>query len=243
MLYRSLLIAVTFTFAVVLNTAEAQSLKGSPASMSRQSKMAARHDYTHLRTPADVRRFVRLGLLVEVPREGSFHELSGVSFPYARPEVKLFIDRMSRQYYNACGEKLVVTSLTRPQNRQPHNASKRSVHPTGMALDLRIPRNPKCRQWLEDLLLSLERINVLEATKERNPPHYHVAVFSHYYRDYVQRLEQRRKNQYEKYTVRKGDSLWSIARRFNTSVSKLKEINNLKSNNIRYGQTILVPRS
>lgn len=241
MRHKALLLIAIFTLATSPQLASGQSLRGSSDSMSRQSKMAARHNYTHLRTSADVQKFVRLGLLVEIPRADTYYELAGVSFPYARPEVKLFIDRLSRQYHSACKEKLIITSLTRPQNKQPHNASKRSVHPTGMALDLRVPTNPKCKQWLERTLMELEKIGVLDATKERNPPHYHVAIFSHYYRDYVRRLEQKRTSQYEKYTVKKGDSLWLIARRFNTSVSKLKEINNLKSNNIRYGQTILVP--
>ena len=37
-----------------------------------------------------------------------------VSFPFARPEVELFVQRLSGQYRRACGEQLVVTSLTRP---------------------------------------------------------------------------------------------------------------------------------
>ena len=40
------------------------------------------------------------------------------------------------------------------------------------------------------------------------------------------------------YTVKKGDSLWLIARRFNTDVETLKRINNLKSSDIAVGQTI-----
>ena len=42
----------------------------------------------------------------------------------------------------------------------------------------------------------------------------------------------------ETYTVKKGDSLWLIARRFNTDVETLKRINNLKSSDIAVGQTI-----
>jgi membrane-bound lytic murein transglycosylase D len=42
----------------------------------------------------------------------------------------------------------------------------------------------------------------------------------------------------EKYTVKKGDSLWLIAEKFNTNVETLKSINNLKSSNIAVGQTI-----
>lgn len=42
----------------------------------------------------------------------------------------------------------------------------------------------------------------------------------------------------ETYTVKKGDSLWLIAQKFNTDVETLKRINNLKSSNIVVGQTI-----
>ena len=42
----------------------------------------------------------------------------------------------------------------------------------------------------------------------------------------------------ETYTVKKGDSLWRIAQKFNTDVETLKRINNLKSSNIAVGQTI-----
>ena len=42
------------------------------------------------------------------------------------------------------------------------------------------------------------------------------------------------------YSVQKGDSLWSIAKKFNTSVDKLKDINNLSSNLLSIGQKLLV---
>ena len=43
------------------------------------------------------------------------------------------------------------------------------------------------------------------------------------------------------YTVVKGDSLFSIAKEFNTSVAALKELNNLTSNLLTIGQQILIP--
>ena len=41
------------------------------------------------------------------------------------------------------------------------------------------------------------------------------------------------------YTVQKGDTLYSIAKRFNTTVDKLKELNGLESNNLSIGQKLL----
>jgi LysM repeat protein len=73
-----------------------------------------------------------------------------------------------------------VTSLVRPRNRQPWNSDPLSVHPTGMAVDLRISRVSACRRWLEDALVDLEDRGVVEAARERVVPHYHVVVFPSY---------------------------------------------------------------
>ncbi|MBR4618283.1 MAG: LysM peptidoglycan-binding domain-containing protein [Bacilli bacterium] len=43
------------------------------------------------------------------------------------------------------------------------------------------------------------------------------------------------------YTVKSGDTLWSIARLFNISVDELKLINNLTSNLLSIGQSLMVP--
>lgn len=45
------------------------------------------------------------------------------------------------------------------------------------------------------------------------------------------------------YVVKKGDTLYSIARANNTTVDKLKELNNLSSNTLAVGQTINLPSS
>lgn len=45
------------------------------------------------------------------------------------------------------------------------------------------------------------------------------------------------------YTVKSGDSLWKIASKFDTTVSTLKNINNLKSDVLTINQQILVPKS
>jgi len=45
----------------------------------------------------------------------------------------------------------------------------------------------------------------------------------------------------EIYTVKKGDSLWKIANKYNTTVEKLKSANNLKSNTLSVGQKLVIP--
>jgi LysM repeat protein len=173
--------------ALAANPAQAQTLRGSRASMIRQNNVAKAHDYTFLRTTTDVNRFVDRGYLVPITGNSNF-ELAGVSFPYARVQIRTFVQRLSAQYRAACGERLVVTSLTRPQSRQPRNASSQSVHPTGMAVDLRVSDRRACRAWLEETLLGLERRGVLDATREYRPPHYHVALYPSQYDAYVSRL-------------------------------------------------------
>lgn len=42
------------------------------------------------------------------------------------------------------------------------------------------------------------------------------------------------------YTVQKGDSLYSIARKYDTTVDRLKQLNNLKSNLLSIGQILIV---
>lgn len=159
-------------------------LKGSRTAMRKQNSVAQQQDYTFLRTTSDVRRFVDNGYLVPVKGTSAL-KLAGVSFPYARPAVKTFAERLASQYQNACGNKLVVTSLTRPLSRQPGNAHELSVHPAGMALDIRVSDRLACRRWLENTLVSLEKKGVLEATRERYPAHYHVAVFPSAYFHYL----------------------------------------------------------
>ncbi|HKJ03749.1 MAG TPA: DUF5715 family protein, partial [Longimicrobiales bacterium] len=230
----------------------AQSLRGSPASLDRQNRVAHQHDYTFLRTGARVKYFAEKGWLVPVRPTRDF-ELHGVSYPYTRPEVALFVRRLSAQYRAACGERLVVTSLTRPLSSQPRNASDRSVHPTGMALDIRYSRSRSCRQWLEGVLLDLEGASVLEATRERYPAHYHVAVFPQQYHAYVEALRKRTttrvaqgtplRESLSAYKVRNGDSLWTIARRHGTTVEELRSLNKLRTSRIYAGQVLEVPRA
>ena len=45
------------------------------------------------------------------------------------------------------------------------------------------------------------------------------------------------------YTVKKGDSLYSIANIYDTNVNTIKKINNLTSNNLSIGQKLLIPET
>lgn len=49
-------------------------------------------------------------------------------------------------------------------------------------------------------------------------------------------------DQYDTYTVKKGDSLYKIANEYNTTVDELMKLNNLSSNLLSIGQKILIPK-
>lgn len=50
-------------------------------------------------------------------------------------------------------------------------------------------------------------------------------------------------NDYIKYTVKSGDNLYSIANKYGTTVSKIKELNNLSSNLIQINQVLNIPNN
>lgn len=212
--------------------------------------MAQMHGYTYIATTQQLEKFIAAGYLVPIRGNQDFRIHSGVSFPYARRTVQTFLERLGSQYRSACGEQLVVTSLTRPKSRQPRNASSESVHPTGMAVDLRLSRRSQCRAWLERVLLSLEQRGVLEATREKWPPHYHIALFPEPYTTYVAALEGRDEGHEDApaddgpagdYVVKAGDSLWKIARSTGVTVADLRVANELASTRIQPGQRLRIP--
>ena len=43
-----------------------------------------------------------------------------------------------------------------------------------------------------------------------------------------------------KYTVKKGDSLYSLSKKFNITVEELKQKNNLNDTTISLGQTLII---
>ena len=171
-------LALTVALALALPgaTARAQSLRGSRASLVRTYDFAARRDLRFHRTPAGVRRAAKRGRYVRLAGNANYR-LHRVTFPYVRPATRAFVLDLSRRYRKACGQRLVVTSAIRPRSAQPANASRLSVHPTGMAVDLRRPSG-RCLTWLRRDLLAQERRGLIDGTEERRPAHFHVAVYA-----------------------------------------------------------------
>jgi hypothetical protein len=231
--------------------AAAQSLRGSLESVQRMYDHAVSDGLPFYENSNDVRWAAARGELVQL-RTDRGYELHRVAFPFVRPATSTFIERLAADYDHACREELVVTSGVRPESRQPSNSSLRSVHPTGMAVDLRKPTGP-CLTWLRRELLTLEGDGVVEATEEHHPAHFHVAVFGPEYLRFAGAMPEERPTAMivavartrssvaTRYTVRAGDSLSSIAQQHSTSVLELIAANRLAHTKIRPGQTLVIP--
>lgn len=204
-------------------------------------------------TPRGVRRAVDAGQLVQLVPDGNF-TLHAVAYPFVRASTRTFVGRLAEQYRDVCGEPLEVTSAVRPATRQPANSVEQSVHPTGMAVDLHKPEGPKCRQWLRETLLDLERTGVLEATEEYGPPHFHVAVYPTPYKRYVAdrsgpvqakrvATSQSANGGGTVYRVRRGDTLWDIARTHDTTAEAIRSANGLGRSLIKPGDELVIPPS
>lgn len=241
--------AIALMLVVRVDTLFAQSLRGSRASINRMYRHAVAEKLHFYETARGVRNAAEKGVLVRLVPNEDF-TIHAVSFPFVREPTRTFVHRLASQYREACDEQLVVTSATRPESRQPANSTARSVHPTGMAVDLRKPTKGSCLRWLRQTLLELEDAGLLEATEEHGPPHFHVAVYLTPYRRYVAartrsehdvQLASTSSSSSEHYRVRPGDTLWDIAREHDTTVERIQEANHLGGSVIRPGQDLVIP--
>lgn len=222
----------------------AQSLRGTRAKVVRVHNHAVEEGLEFHATSRAVTNSVRDGGLVPLEGNADYRVNGGVRWPYVRPEAEVFITRLAGQYRAACGEQLVVTSAVRPRNQQPWNASERSVHPTGIAVDFRKPRG-RCLTWMRRTLGQLQESGLIDATEEFRPPHFHVVVFPMPYARYVEARTGKsivaNVSSTTSYRVRRGDTLWGIARRHGVSVNRLRSLNELRSITIHPGEQLIVP--
>lgn len=185
MIRRSLLLASLAALVTPLGSLRADALRGSMRSMVKQHDVAVRKHLDFVDTRNELERLVAAGELVPIEGNDDYVVDGQAPYRYGRPEIRLFLERLGAQYRAATGRRLVVTSLLRPTAEQPTNAHRLSVHPAGMAIDFRVPARAAERVWLEKALLGLEQKGVLDVTRERRPPHYHVAVYPAEYAAFV----------------------------------------------------------
>lgn len=255
------LLLFVLSAAASTSSLHAQSLRGSRATVNRVYGHAIVNDITFYRTPVAVRVAASRGKLVPLGGNSDYR-VHGVNYPYVLPATRTFIARFSKQYRAVCNEKLVVTSGVRPSSFRLANSVDKSVHPTGMAVDLRKPSRRHCLAWVRKTLLHLEAQGAIEGTEERRPPHFHVVIFPGPYTRYAasggrsvgtastpsrarpsarERSASRPSAGRSSYRVRRGDSLWTIARRHGISVERLKAANGLRTSKVRPGQRLVIP--
>jgi hypothetical protein len=170
---RPALLIGLLAFGVTRPTA-GQTLHGSPSSVDLMYDRARSTELDFFGTPQAIYDAASKGRLKMLSFTNDV-ALDEVGYPFVLPRTFDFVNRFARQYAEGCGERLVITSASRPTDDQPRNASPKSVHPTGMAVDFKRPGGA-CLTWLRGALLSLEDQHLIEATEERHPPHFHVAV-------------------------------------------------------------------
>jgi hypothetical protein len=172
---RALALLVAAALALSSRAAPAQTLRGSTAAVDRAYNTAvARHLHFH-RTRITIERGARRGHYVRLTNTSTYR-LRGVGVPYLLPVTRTVLADLAARYRRQCGERLVVTSGMRLTVSRLINSTAKSVHPAGLAFDLRAPRG-RCRNWIRAELLSMERRGLVDATEERFPPHLHVVVY------------------------------------------------------------------
>lgn len=174
------------------------------ANLSSQAVQNARADADNLSRMQDVamiQRFVQHGYLVPVAASAHYYYLHSIPEPYryCRPWTRLFLDRLSRQFYVRFHQRLRVSSLVRTVGRQRmltrinDNAADatgelQSSHLTGATLDIsKHSMTGRERAWMRQVLYSLRQAGYLYAIEEFQEPTFHVMVYANYSR-YVKRL-------------------------------------------------------
>jgi hypothetical protein len=155
--------------------ADAVSLVGGCQTTSEQQLQYAKgQQLTLVSTVAQYQERIANGYFV--PLEGPYL-LVLADRPYALPSTVKFIAEMSVAYNAAGCGKLVVRDALRLTSEQPPNGSPHSVHPAGMAVDIRTKYIPSvCADWLLSYVRLKESAGKVDATHELRPEHLHVVV-------------------------------------------------------------------
>jgi Family of unknown function (DUF5715) len=199
---------VAFVTALALLAAPARAWGGDESllvakasSQAIQNVRANTYHLSRLRDRAMVRRFHAAGLLVSVPSHARYYYLHAIpaGYRYLRPWAKVFLQRLSQEYYAKFKQRLRVTSLVRTVGLQVQlmhgnpNAARatgpyRSSHLTGAALDIsKRFMDSRSERWMRHVLLDLKRSGYVYAVEEFEEPCFHMMVYP-IYRQYVARL-------------------------------------------------------
>lgn len=180
-----LLTLLSFLYTATPLNAHPASLASDTAEMKRILNVTNEAKIPQITQAAQVNSFVAAGTLVplyriaSVQREGYPYDLSEVSSPYLRPEAYTFMRQLVKSFNQECGRlPLTITSAVRlPKIHASVGGSPRSVHPHGLAFDVRThDRRPDELHWLTRYLLAAETLGYIGAVEEKHNPHLHIAV-------------------------------------------------------------------
>ncbi len=201
--------AAVITFLLVstgfLHAGERHSLVADVSSQTIQNTYADGANLSRMSNVAMVQRFARRGYLVPVSSSSKSYYLHAVrpSERYCRPWTKLFLDRLSQQYYARFHQPLRVTSLVRTVGSQERLAQwnsnaadatgeERSSHLTGATIDIsKHSMSPAGQEWLRGVLYSLREEGYLYAIEEFYQPTFHIMVYPKY-SQYAKSLKHRK---------------------------------------------------
>jgi hypothetical protein len=156
---------------------------GQVSSSEQQFRYAAERQIPFMATEAEYQSRVSTGYFVRL--ESPFMDVHARR-PYALASTVAFMTEMSEAYYSfGCG-RLTVKDALRLSAERPSNGSVYSVHPSGMAVDLRVRDiGEACENWMNSYLLEKEAEGRVDATREywkmvrgqKVPnPHFHLVV-------------------------------------------------------------------
>ncbi len=162
------------------------SLVGGEVSSSEQQFRYAEQSGVVIIMSDNFDGLVRSGDLVRL--EGPNIRLRSASvIPYVLPSTKVFVLQLAHDFgQQGCGELVVNDALRVAGNVMPSAASSYSVHPRGMAVDIRVNGiSEQCETWMNTYLMEKETEGKVDATREhwkvvrgqRVPnPHFHLVV-------------------------------------------------------------------
>lgn len=197
--------AVLFVAPLGVRAGSQSLLIATASSQAIQNEKANEYDLSRMRNRSMIRRFYRAGLLDLVPTRTRYYYLHDIprAYHYLRPWTKLFLDRLSREYYARFGQRLRITSMIRTVRMQQRlirrnpNAARatgpdRSSHLTGATLDIsKRFMSYRGQLWMRHVLFRLAESGYLYAIEEFVEPCFHVMVYPNY-REYVAQITHHR---------------------------------------------------
>lgn len=153
------------------------SLKGGLYSTSAQQRYSALLWQLPMTvTNADYAALVKNGTFVCL-EDGPYLEVIA-KLNCVRPETAQFVETMAHDYTSAACGRLVITEASRLTTVKPRGSSPDTVHPFGMAVDIRLLRiEPRCADWIRTYVLEKEALKLIDGTEHVGTQlHMHLVV-------------------------------------------------------------------